>query len=177
MRRLRYSVAMSLDGFIAGPDGEYDWIEIDPDDAEWFFRDLHAQFDTAILGRKSFELFPHPVSGMQRTYVVSRSLPADAHPHVAVLGEDAVERIAELKQKSGKDLWLWGGGELFGSLVGAGLVDVVEVYVCPVILGAGVRLMSGHDGRVKLTLESVDRSLPGFVGLRYGVARAGASLR
>lgn len=85
-----------------------------------------------------------------------------------MLGEDAIDRFRELRAESGKDIWLFGGGALFGSLPAAGLVDAVEVSVMPVILGAGVPLMSGHSNRVKLTLVSSDRAA-GATSLKYSV--------
>jgi dihydrofolate reductase len=111
---------------------------------------------------------------MKRTFVVSRTLPPGPQRGVTVLGDDAVERLAELKAEDGKDIWLWGGGELFGSLAAAGLVDTVEVSVVPVILGRGIALMGGHDGRVKLALARIDRSLPAHLGLIYNVVKGAA---
>jgi len=168
MRRVRYAVAMSLDGYIAGPNGEYDWIELDPDSAASFFKTFYAQFDTAVMGRKTFDQARGPVHGM-RTLVFSRTLVAGDHQGVTVLGDEGIGHLTDLRAGEGKDIWLWGGGELFGSLVAAGLVDTVEVSVVPVILGGGVRLMAGYAGRVKLQLEKIDESLTGFVGLSYRV--------
>ena len=73
MRRIRYSVAMSLDGYIAGPNGEYDWIEVDPSAAAGYFKAFYAQFDTAIMGRKSYQQAGGGVSPFN-TYVLSRTL-------------------------------------------------------------------------------------------------------
>ena len=67
-----------------------------------------------------------------------------------MLGADALERIAALREQAGKDIWLWGGGELFGSLAAAGLVDTVEVGIIPVLLGAGRKVMAGCNERIKL---------------------------
>jgi dihydrofolate reductase len=173
MRRIRYSVAMSLDGYIAGPNGEYDWIELDPNGAGEYFKAFYAQFDTALMGRKSYEQAGGGVSPF-KTYVVSRTLRAGEHRGVTVLGADALERIAALRREKGKDIWLWGGGELFGSLAGAGLVDTVEVGVCPVLLGAGRKLMAGCTEYVKLTQRPAELTLPGYALLCYDVRKGKA---
>ena len=86
---------------------------------------------------------------------------------------DALERIAALREQPGKDIWLWGGGELFGSLAAAGLVDTVEVGVVPVLLGAGRKVMAGCDRRVKLVQRPPDLELPGHTLLVYDVEKRG----
>lgn len=168
MRRIRCSVAMSLDGYIAGPNGEYDWIELDPSGAAAYFKAFYAQFDTALMGRKSYEQAGGGVKPF-KTYVVSRTLSPHEHRGVTILGADALERIAELRAQPGKDIWLWGGGELFGSLAAAGLVDTVEVGVCPVLIGAGRKLMAGCSDYVKLTPRPAPHDLPGHTLLCYDV--------
>src|SRR5262245_2497779 len=120
MRRIRYSVAMSLDGFIAGPNGEYDWIDLDAKASAAYFKSFYAQFDTALMGRKSYYQFRSAIAPFN-TYVLSRTLTPGRHGDVTVLGDDALERVAELREGAGKDIWLWGGGELFGSLAAAHL--------------------------------------------------------
>src|SRR3954468_20652595 len=118
MRRIRYVVAMSLDGYIAGPNGESDWIIMDP---EIDFAALFQEFDTTLLGRRTFEATMQPGSpggmpGMQ-TYVFSRTLRQEDHPGVTVVSDQPAEALAALKAKPGKDIWLFGGGELFRSLL------------------------------------------------------------
>jgi len=118
MRRFRYSVAVSLDGFIAGPNGEYDWIIMDPSiDFEGFFK----EFDTLVMGGRTFEVAGGGSTPEMRTIVCSKTLRASDHPKVTVT-DDAVGTVSKLKATAGKDIWLFGGGGLFRSLLDAKLV-------------------------------------------------------
>jgi dihydrofolate reductase len=173
MRRLRYQVATSLDGFIAGPNGEFDWIVMDPDID---FAALVAQFDTAVMGRKTFlATLQGGGSGAMPgldVVVFSRSLrPAD-YPAVSVISGDPAEHVRSLKATPGKDIWLYGGGDLFRTLLAAGLVDTVEPAVVPVLLGDGIPLLPPPAPRTKLSLSN-HRLYPksGIVLLEYTVSR------
>ena len=173
MRRVRFSVAMSLDGYIAGPNGESDWIVMDPDID---FRALMGSFDTVLLGRKTYEAAKKQGHGGgmpgMKAYVFSRTLSAKDCPG-AVVSENPAATLAEIKGKPGKDIWLFGGGGLFRSLLALGLVDSVEVAVIPVLLGGGLPLLPGTDGRTKLRLvKHRIYEKTGTVGLEYDVTRA-----
>ena len=171
MRRIRYSVAMSLDGYIAGPSGENDWIFMDPDID---INAIYADFDTILVGRGTFEPMVDAgqvsIPGM-KTYVISTTLrPAD-HPDVTIIGENVNERVAALREESGKDIWLFGGGILFQSLLDAGLVDGVEVGIIPVLLGAGIPLLPStlNHARLQLTRHRIYEKT-GTVLLAYTVS-------
>lgn len=150
MRKVRYSCAMSLDGFIAGPNGEYDWIVMDPD---FDFHAMSEQFDTYLLGRRTFEVTGSqvsPASSGSRTYVFSRTLRQRDYKNIPIIGEDWKEVVQSLREDEGKDIWLFGGGSLFRSLAEEGLVDTVEVAIVPVLLGAGIPLIAGPATRISL---------------------------
>ena len=170
MRRVRYAVATSLDGYIAGPKGEADWIIMDP---EIDFAELLNQFDTMLLGRGTYEAALKGGGtadyGM-RTYVFSRTLRQKDHPKVTIVAEKATELLTTLKDAPGKDIWLMGGGALFRSLLDLKMVDTVEVAVIPVLLGVGIPLLPppGAATKLKLTSHRLYKK-SGIVSLEYAV--------
>lgn len=175
MRPVRYNVAASLDGYIAGPQGEFDWIPMDPDVD---FAAIFAKVDTVLLGRRSYELVLRgegaPWAPGTRVYVASRTLRPEAHPDVTVVGDNVGRTVAALRAETGDgEIWLFGGGELFRSLLAEGQVDRVEVTVVPVLLGGGVPLLPPGGPRAALTLTETRRYPSGMVSLSYTVEHPG----
>jgi len=169
MRRVRYAVAASLDGYIAGPKGEADWIIMNP---EIDFRALFEQFDTFLIGRRTFETMARVGRGEtpgMKTFVFSRTLRQQDYPGVALVAEKCEETVAALLAEPGKDIWLFGGGSLFRSLLNAGLVDTVEVAIIPVLLGGGIPLLAPPASQTKLNLTSHKVYKTGIISLEYAV--------
>jgi dihydrofolate reductase len=170
MRKIRYVVAMSLDGYIAGPNGEADWIVSDPDVN---FAELWAQFDTSLMGRVTYEAATARLgkASMNRlqTLVVSRTLQQKDHPEITIISELNQDRLKALRAQNGKDIWLFGGGELFRHLLEMRAVDTVEVTVVPVLLGAGIPLLPAPARRARLNLTSHRIYRSGLVSLIYNV--------
>ncbi len=164
MRRIRYQVACSLDGYIAGPNGEFDWIVMDPDID---FAELFNQFDTLLMGRRTYEVVGAAFPGM-KVLVFSRTLDQAEHPAVTIVSTDIRETIDALRNQPGKDIWLYGGGELFRTLLELDCVDTVEPAIIPVVLGAGRPLLPAPAAKRSLVLTG-QRVYPksGIVVLTY----------
>jgi dihydrofolate reductase len=179
MRRIRYGVGMSLNGFIADHDGKTDFLVSDPayDSAPFF-----ASIDTVIMGRLTYEEAARQgmraYKGLQN-YVVSTTLSAADYPEVTLL-RDATA-VAELRRLAGKDIWLCGGGVLLTSLLAAGLIDTIELGVSPTLLGGTGTPMLGLDPHVPsaVPLElTYHRALPtGLLILEYAVRKEAPPFR
>jgi dihydrofolate reductase len=170
MKKIRCIIAVSLDGYIAGPQGEADWILMDPDVN---FAELWAQFDTLLMGRKTYDaaklrLGEAFMRGM-KTFVVSRTLGFGASPSITIVSELNRDWLQSMRAQSGKDIWLMGGSELFHSMLAMHEVDTVEVSIMPVLLGGGVPLLPPPSPRTDLALSSHRIYRSGIVSLVYDV--------
>ena len=149
MRRIRYAVAISLDGYIAGPKDEADWIIVDPDID---FSALFKQFDTFLVGRRTFEMMARAGRGQtpgMKTLVFSRTLRQHDYPGVKVVAEKLEETLDALRAEPGKDIWLFGGGSLFRSLLDAGLVDGGRHHAGPSRRGDSAASTSGQANEIE----------------------------
>jgi dihydrofolate reductase len=178
MRQIVYSVAMSLDGYIAGPRGEADWIVIDPDID---FNAMFARFDAILMGRRTYETTRTAQGGGGgsmpgvESFVFSRTLRQADCKGVTVC-DDPLETLPALKERAGKDIWLFGGGVLFRSLLELGLVDRVSVAIIPVLLGGGMSLLPDSPHRAGLQLvEHQVFAKTGTFSLEYEVVRSSTS--
>ncbi|MGD9903944.1 MAG: dihydrofolate reductase family protein [Dehalococcoidia bacterium] len=173
MRTVCYGGAMSLDGYIAGPHGEHDWIPMDPD---MDFAAMTARYDTFLVGRRTLESMRAMGSDAVdqpglRHIVCSRTMRAADHPQLTITA-DAVQTLSALRAAPGRDIAVFGGGDLFRSLLGAGLVDEIGVSVVPVLLGGGTPFLPAPAATATLRLRThrlYDRT--GIVALTYDIAR------
>ncbi len=169
MRRVKLFVATSLDGFIAGPNGEIHWLFKDQDyGLSAFFRTI----DTVLIGRKTYDYMlrhVHKAYPGLRNVVFSHTDRQSEHPEVEWVSRDPAQFVAELRRAPGRDIWLCGGGELFAALLEAGQVDDLLVAVHPIVLGAGIPLFPRRTRPIELRLERSEAFGTGLQVLSYRV--------
>jgi dihydrofolate reductase len=166
MRKIILGLAVSLDGFIEGSNGEYDWCFTDQD---YGLVEFSKQIDALVMGRKTYEMMQgydgaSPWSHA-KTYVFSSTLPAT--PGIELLNGDLEEIIKQLKQQNGKDIWLFGGADLTTQFINLDLIDEYWLSIHPILLGAGKPLFHNIANRKKLRLTDHKVYETGLVSLRY----------
>ncbi|GIP40327.1 hypothetical protein J31TS4_36070 [Paenibacillus sp. J31TS4] len=177
-RKIRLDLAVTLDGYIEGTNGEVDWCIMD---AEMGFVDFLHEIDTILYGRKSYEQWgqytPEPDQSAaekelwelvhsKEKYVFSRTQKGTDEKAV-FLNDHLVEAVKELKQKPGKDIWLYGGANLITTFIQLGLVDEFRLSVHPVVLGEGKPLFLDIKQRLNLKLVTSKTFSSGVVQLIY----------
>ncbi|MCB9315934.1 MAG: dihydrofolate reductase [Lewinellaceae bacterium] len=170
MRKLILNVAVSLDGLIEGPNGEYDWCFTDQD---YGMKAFFNRIDAVFMGRKSYDLMLSLENGMgdfpkMEQYVFSNSLQEGAPGWTLVRG-NVDEQVREIKGRPGKDIWLFGGAVLTANLLHAGLVDELSLAVHPIVLGSGKPLFSSIPDRMKLNLLDAKTYSSGLIILTYTI--------
>lgn len=180
MRTVTYGGGCSLDGFIVGPNGSLDWLHMSKD-ANDIMAEYWKTIDTLVMGRKTWEFAEGQFAAeMGRTsgdsridsYVFSRTLRAINHPGVTLVSSDAGEFVRALKQKPGKGICVFGGGEFARSLLEADVIDEVGLNVHPVLLGSGVPAFLDARRRIDLELTECRQLEGGCVFVNYRVKRA-----
>lgn len=171
MRKIILGLAVTLDGLIEGPNGEYDWCLTDQD---YGMGDFLKRIDAIFYGRKSYEMMMgveggNPFAGI-KGYVFSNTL-KDIKDGFELVNGDIINKVQMLKAAEGKDIWLFGGALLTSSLMNAGFVDEVWMSVHPIVLGRGKPLFVDIHDRIKMELLETKPYNSGLVSLRYSVLK------
>lgn len=173
MRKLKYHVASTLDGFIAHEDHTVDGFLPEGDHVSGYLESLKKDYDTVLMGRKTYEFGfqfgvtdPYP---WMKQYVLSRTMEKSPDPNVELFSGDVIEFVKQLKEATGKDIYLCGGAKLAGDLLVAGVVDEIIVKLNPVVFGKGIPLFSGAITQTNLELTGSKAYESGVVLLHYRV--------
>lgn len=145
MRRLKLFIAASLDGYIAGPNGEIDWLENAADPADYGYREFYDSIDTTLMGNNTYKLM-NILGGSsysdKTNYVFTRGIAPAATNHFQFISGDIAAFARSLKQQLGKDIWLVGGGQVNTIMLNEGLIDDIILTVFPLVLGEGISLFA-----------------------------------
>lgn len=166
MRKIKLFIACSLDGFIARENGGIDWLFT----GDYGYKKFYASIDTVLMGRKTYEL------GLKlgETYREKRTIVFTKRKNLKKVGNaelvsDIVLFTKKLKKQEGKDIWLVGGGEIVSVLLNNKLVDEMQIFVHPLVLGKGIPLFPNIKKEVKLKLVETFAFKDGLVKMRYNV--------
>lgn len=177
MRKIVLDLAVTLDGFIEGPNGEVDWCIMDDD---MNFDDFIASIDTIFYGRVSYDTWGNyrPESGAGRSetefwehihakkkFVFSNQSRQD--DQATFLKGHIADKVREIKNREGKDIWLYGGANLIKTFVRLDLIDQYRISVHPVVLGSGKPLFEDLKEKISLTLTGTNIYKSGVVQLIY----------
>ena len=182
MRKVKYSVANSLDNFIARKDDSVDWLLMDGD---YGMREFFASIDAVLIGRKTYDIalsMSPPAKPKSKktagkrasksateTFVFSRTMKDRGDESITIISENAGEFVRNLKNQSGKDIWLMGGGELARGLFAEQLVDEISLNIHPVLLGSGIPLFPEIGKQIDLELLACKAHKNGCVQVTYRV--------
>ncbi|HEU4413391.1 MAG TPA: dihydrofolate reductase family protein [Candidatus Angelobacter sp.] len=172
MRKIVLALGISIDGYIARPDGAFDFLSVPSD---FSMADFFESIDTAIMGRKTYEVVKaqgeDPFTSKLTTYILSRTLPAGQRDGRIFTNETPDALVESIRQNKGKDVWLMGGGEVARDFLQADLVDEMHIGIVPVLLGEGLPLFpSGFPQRDFELLENKTFS-GGLISVKYKRAR------
>jgi dihydrofolate reductase len=185
MRKIIIALHTTLDGFVAGPNGEMDWINLD-DTMFDLVGKMTDDADTALYGRVTFEMMnsywptaadsPNPTKhdiehstwyNKVPKIVLSKTMTEADLLNVKVISNDVKSNITKIKNEEGKNILIFGSPRAFHSLFNDGLIDEIWLFVNPIVLGKGIPVFNGTKESIKLKfLESKSFSC-GVIGLHY----------
>jgi dihydrofolate reductase len=187
MRKIISFMHMSLDGFVAGPNGEMDWIKVDEEIFDHVGKRI-SEGDTALYGRITYQMMEDywPTAADQHgaskhdiehskwykkvhKVVLSRTLTEEGLVNTEIISDNLPDRINELKQRTGNEILLFGSPTATHSLIQQNLIDGYWLFVNPVILGKGIPLFTNVRDKIKLELLSTQQFVSGVTALSYSV--------
>ena len=168
MRRLKLYIATSLDSYIAGPNGEIDWLEAGGD-LDYGYQEFYSSIDTALMGTATYKLtltvddFPYPD---KTNYVFTRGTPPSDTAHVRFISGDIAGFVRSLKEQPGDDIWLIGGGQINTVMLNEELIDEIILTLFPLVLGEGIPLFAPGAKRSSFKTVGYERYPTGLVQWR-----------
>lgn len=189
MRKIISFMHISLDGFVAGPNGELDWVKVDEEIFDHVGKRI-SEGDTALYGRVTYQMMENywPTAGDKPTaskhevehskwykkvhkVVISKTMKNADLNNTTIISDNLSKRINEIKQLAGNEILLFGSPTTTHSLIQEDLIDGYWLFVNPIILGQGIPLFTGIKDKIKLNLTTTRQFTSGVVELNYTVER------
>ena len=189
MRKIISFMHISLDGFVAGPNGEMDWIKVDEEIFDYVGKRI-SESDTALYGRVTYQMMENywPTAGDEpgaskhdiehskwykkaHKVVLSKTMKNASLANTTIISDNLADRINEIKQQAGKEIPLFGSPTATHSLIQLGLIDGYWLFVNPIILGKGIPLFAGIKDKIKLQLLTTRQFTSGVTELNYIVSQ------
>ena len=173
-RKLKLYIAASMDGYIAGPSGEIDWLEEAGSNLDYGYHDFYSSIDTTLMGNSTYQLTltvpEFPYAG-KANYVFTRGAPPPDTANVRFVSGDIVSFVESLKSLPGKDIWLVGGGQINTVMLNAGLIDEIILTVFLLVLGDGIPLFAPGANLTRFRTASCESYKTGLVQWRMTKAQ------
>ncbi len=173
MKKLKSYIAISLNGKIARPNGDVDWLDAipNPDKLDYGYFAFYDSIDTTIQGSKTYEKvkswdipFPYPE---KKNYVITRQQDLSDTEHVTFVKNNHIDFIKSLKKEEGKDIWLIGGGLINTMCFNENLIDEMYIHIIPIIIPEGIGLFGSIPIESQMKLLDSKTYSTGVVELRY----------
>lgn len=173
MRKIKLYIAMSLNGKIARADGSIDWLDAipNPEKTDYGYGRFIESIDTTIMGNRTYQQiidwgvdFPYQD---KKNYVLTTNRTLKNTEFVEFISKNHVDFVKNLKQKSGKDIWLIGGGQANTLLFNENLIDEIIIFIMPVVIPEGVALFDFVPKESQLKLKKTIEYSNGVVELNY----------
>ena len=181
-RKIIVQLAASVDGYIARPDGDVEWLNRLPHKFDYGMTEFQSTIDTVLIGRKTYDWAVDYANktGMKlesvfdrrfRNYIFSRKPPQEAAAGVQFVSEPVKEFVQRLRATPGKNIWMMGGGGLIASFLDDSEIDEFDIHVVPVLIGEGIPLIAPRHRDIVLNLLASKSYPDGVVRLHYAVPR------
>lgn len=178
-RNIIAQLATSADGFIARPDGDFEWLNRFPGTGDYGMKAFYASIDTVLWGRKTYDValaynVKHGIeAGVVDTklanYVFARKGTDRSATGVTFVSEAVKTFATRLRSEPGKHIWMMGGSELIASFLDAGEIDAFDLHVFPIFIGEGIPLVAPRHRELLLRTLSAKKFPDGVVRMRYGI--------
>ncbi len=187
MRKIVFFMHSSLDGFVAGPNGEMNWIHVDEEIFD-YVGDQTELADTALYGRKTYQMMEAywPTAGdspdasrhdkQHSTWykkvskvILSRTMKGEKLPNSTIISENLRDEILRIKAKPGRDIIIFGSPSASHALMAEDLIDEFWIFINPILLGQGIPLFKNIKERKKLKFLSSHIFISGVVAMRYQI--------